>query len=283
MEENQTNITNSIISTINSIFETLFSSLDNSVYETLDDLAFIDNSILSDSTFEKIFGTNSTNGILLIANSLLIGFAIYYGIKLLYSYYMNIQIERPYQFVFKTLIFAIALNCSYFLCYEFLNINSLISSSIRSVGENILNTNICFSELINKLNSVISVESSSFNIFSFDGLIKSFISVGLFNLIFSYALRYILLKVFIVITPFAILTLINTSTSWFFKSWIKCFLSLLLIQSFISIILLIIFSLDYNSSNILSKLMYVGGMYALIRANSYIKQLIRWTFYRHFY
>ena len=107
--QNQTNITNSIISTINSIFETLFSSLDNSIYETLDDLAFIDTNILNNSTFEKIFGVNSSNGILLIANSLLIAFVIYYGIKLLYSYYMNIQIERPYQFVFKTLIFAIAL------------------------------------------------------------------------------------------------------------------------------------------------------------------------------
>lgn len=283
MEGNQTNITNSIISTINSIFETLFSSLDNSIYETLDDLAFIDTNILNNSTFEKIFGVNSSNGILLIANSLLIAFVIYYGIKLLYSYYMNIQIERPYQFVFKTLIFAIALNCSYFICSQFLNINSLLSSSIRSIGENILNTNISFSELINRLNSIISIESSSFNIFSFDGLIKSFISIGLFNLIFSYALRYILLKVFILITPFAILTLINNSTSWFFKSWFKCFLSLLLIQSFVSIILLIIFSLDYNSSNILSKLMYVGGMYALIRANSYIRQLIRRTFYRYIY
>ena len=110
LEGNQANITNSIISTINSIFETLFSSLDNSIYETLDDLAFIDTNILNNSTFEKIFGVNSSNGILLIANSLLIAFVIYYGIKLLYSYYMNIQIERPYQFVFKLLIFAILLS-----------------------------------------------------------------------------------------------------------------------------------------------------------------------------
>ena len=66
----QSNITQIIIQTINSIFETLLSSIDNSLYGILDDMTFIDSSILSDNYFEKIFGTSTTNGILLIANSL---------------------------------------------------------------------------------------------------------------------------------------------------------------------------------------------------------------------
>ena len=267
------NLTTSIIETINSIFETLFSSIDTTIYSVLDELTFIDKNILNNSIFQKIFGSTGNNGLLVIANSLLVGFSLYYAIRLIYSYYMNLQIERPYQFIFKLLIFGIVMNCSYFICNQFIQINSFISDAIRTVGSNIFGHDISFSELINKLN-YLSIKENEFNIFSFDGLIKSFISINLFNLIFSYSLRYILVKVFILITPFAILSLINESTSWFFKTWLRTVLSLLFQQSLVSIILLIIFSFNFSSNNIISQLMCIGGIYALVRANSYIRSLI---------
>ena len=262
------NLTTSIIETINSIFETLFSSIDTTIYSVLDELTFIDKNILNNSVFQKIFGSTGNNGLLVIANSLLVGFSLYYAIRLIYSYYMNLQIERPYQFIFKLLIFGIVMNCN-----QFIQINSFISDAIRTVGSNIFGHDISFSELINKLN-YLSIKENEFNIFSFDGLIKSFISISLFNLIFSYSLRYIMVKVFILITPFAILSLINESTSWFFKTWLRTVLSLLLQQSFVAIILLIIFSFNFSSNNIISQLMCIGGIYALVRANSYIRSLI---------
>ena len=267
------NLTTSIIETINSIFETLFSSIDTTIYSVLDELTFIDKNILNNSVFQKIFGSTGNNGLLVIANSLLVGFSLYYAIRLIYSYYMNLQIERPYQFIFKLLIFGIVMNCSYFICNQFIQINSFISDAIRTVGSNIFGHDISFSELINKLN-YLSIKENEFNIFSFDGLIKSFISISLFNLIFSYSLRYIMVKVFILITPFAILSLINESTSWFFKTWLRTVLSLLLQQSLVAIILLIIFSFNFSSNNIISQLMCIGGIYALARANSYIRSLI---------
>lgn len=266
-------MTTSIIETINSIFETLFSSIDTTIYSVLDELTFIDKNILNNSIFQKIFGSTGNNGLLVIANSLLVGFSLYYAIRLIYSYYMNLQIERPYQFIFKLLIFGIVMNCSYFICNQFIQINSFISDAIRTVGSNIFGHDISFSELINKLN-YLSIKENEFNIFSFDGLIKSFISISLFNLIFSYSLRYIMVKVFILIAPFAILSLVNESTSWFFKTWLRTVLSLLLQQSLIAIILLIIFSFNFSSNNIISQLMCIGGIYALVRANSYIRSLI---------
>ena len=83
-----------------------------------------------------------------------------------------------------------------------------------------------------------------------------------------------MVKVFVLISPFAFLTLTNYSTSWFFRSWLKNFIGILLLQSLVAFILLIIFSIDYNSSNLLSKFMYIGGIYALTRANVFIKELI---------
>ena len=265
------NITDTIINTINKIFNNLFSSIDENLYSILDKLTFINTDILSDIHIKDLLNSNN---ILLIANSLIIGFVIYYCTKLLFSHLFYIEIEKPYQFIFKILIFTICVNFSYYICEQIIYLNDLISGSILQVGKNIFNTNINFSSLIEKLNSIINIEENNFNIFSIDGLLKGFITIELFNLVLSYSLRYILIKVFVVMSPFAFLTLINSSTSWFFKSWFRTFLSLLLLQAFVSIILLIVFSLDINSNDIFSKFLYISGIYVLSKANVYIREII---------
>lgn len=55
----ENNITQTIIDTINYIFETLLSSIDNNLYDVLDKLTFIDSNILHDKNFESIFGTST--------------------------------------------------------------------------------------------------------------------------------------------------------------------------------------------------------------------------------
>ncbi len=269
-----TNMSQVIIDTINNLLNTLFSSIDNSVYQTLDDLAFIDVSIFDNSFFSQIFGYDSNYGLLIIANSLLLAVCLYYCFKLLYSYFSGIQVERPYQFVFKLLIFGIFINCSYFLCEFFIYFTSLLSATIREVGQHVLGEEISFSSLLENLTTMVATDSATWNVFSFDGLLKSLISISFINLLFSYSLRYIMVKVLILLTPFALLTLINTSSSWFFKAWLKIFLSLLFIQPFISIVLLIVFALDFSSSDIASKILCIGAVYALIKANTYVQHFI---------
>ena len=272
MENIQTNnITDTIINTINTIFNYFFSSIDKTLYNILDKLIFVDTNILSDTNINNILNPNN---IILLANSLLTGFIIYYCIKLLLSHLFYIELEKPYQFLFKIIIFAICINFSYFICEKIIYLINLISSSILQIGDNIYNTEINFSSLINIINNIINIEEENYNIFSIDGLLKSFISIELFNLILSYSLRYILIKIFVIMSPFAFLTLINHSTSCFFKSWFKLFLSMLLLQVFVSIILLIVFSLDVYSNDIFSKLLFVSGIYILSKANHYIRELI---------
>lgn len=272
MEES--NITEIIINTINTILGNLFSSIDNNLYNLLDDITFISSDILNDKNFENIFGTSASNGILLISNSLLLGFILYFSFKFLLSHFTYSQIESPHNFLLKLVICGICMNFSYFLISQFLDIFSNISLAIRNLGENLFNKNICFSELILDINNTISVDVSSIDIFSLDGLIKGTITFSLLNLVFSYSFRYILIKVFVLLSPFAILSNCLSSTSWFFKAWLKNLFSLLFIQIIVSIILLILFSIDYSSSNLLSKFIYLGGLYSLIKANSFVREFI---------
>lgn len=272
MENTELNITEVISGVINSLLESLFNSIDSNLFTILDDITFLNTDILKTDSFEKILGTSSVSGILLVANSLLIGFILYYSLKLLLSNFTYIDMERPYQFIFKLILCTIFMNFSFFLCEQFINLIWLVSSSIRNIGENLFNTNICFYELIEVMNQNL-ITDFSFNIFSLDGLIKTILSVGLLNLVFTYSLRYIMIKVFILLLPFSILSLSSNSTAWIFKVWIRSFFSLLFIQVFIAIILLIIFSINLHSSDLLSKIISVGSIYALIKGNSYVREL----------
>lgn len=272
--ENYSNVTSTIIETINTILGNLFSSIDNNVYTVLDDVTFISSDIIYDSYFEKILGTSTSNGILLIANSLLFGLLLYYAIKYLLAHFTYKATEKPFQFFFKAVVFGLCINFSYFLIGELLNLFSNVTLAIREVGENLFNKNICFAELILEINNSISINSSSIDIFSLNGIIKASLTMSLFNLVFTYSFRYVMIKVFILLTPFAILSLILESTSWFFKSWLRNLFSLLFIQIIVAIVLLILFSMDYSSNNLMTKFIYVGAIYTLIKANSFVRDFI---------
>lgn len=272
--ENNSNVTTTIINTINTILQSLLASIDNNLYEILDDITFISSDIMYDSYFEKILGTSTSNGILVIANSLLFGFVLYYAIKYLLSHFTYNQIESPTQFVFKCIIFCICINCSYFFIEQILNITAYISLAIRSVGEELFHKNICFSELILDINNFISIDSSSLDVFSLDGIIKTTLSMSLLNLVFTYSFRYVMVKIFILLTPFAFLSLLLQNTSWFFKAWVRNLFALLFIQIIVAIVLLILFSLDYSSGGLIVKFIYIGAIYSLIKANSFVREFV---------
>ncbi len=272
--ENSTDITQIIIDTINTIFENLFSSIDNNLYQVLDDITFIDSDILQDKNFETLFGTSASNGILLIANSLLLAFILYYSARYLMAHFTYAQLETPFSFLIKLVLFGLFMNGSFYLIQLILELNSNLSLAIRNLGENLFHKNICFSELITTINTNIAIDTNSLNIFSIDGLIKGTLSLSLLNLVFSYSLRYITIKVFVLLSPFAFLSLTLDKTNWFFKTWARNLFSLLFIQIIVSLVLLILFSMDYSSTNLFSKFVYVGGIYALIKANSFVREFI---------
>ena len=270
MEASQIDYSQIIIETLNKLFSGLFSSIDNSIYSMLDHITFISENIFEDKLLKSIL--NPFSGIIIIANSLLVGFVIYYCFRLMLSYYSGNGIEKPNQFLVKAIICAICINYSLFFCTEIIKINNLISDSFCQLGYNICKKEISFNTLILETNNFINLENN-FNIFSFNGLLKSSISIGMINLLFSYSIRYILIKILILLSPFAILSLIMQETSWVFKIWLRTFISLLLLQSFVALILLIIFMINISVTDILSQISYISALFILSKANSYIKEI----------
>ena len=272
--EQQNNVTQIIIETINTIFETLFSSIDNNLYDVLDKVTFIGPDILNDKNFENIFGTSTSNGILLIANSLLLAYILYFSIRYLISHFTYSRTEAPGSFVLKLVLCGICMNFSFFIIEFVLDLNYNLTLAIRSLGQNLFGKEISFSQLISIINSNVSTDASSINIFSIDGLIKGTLTLSLLNLVFSYSFRYVIIKVFILLAPFAFLSLSLTNSSWFFRTWAKNLFSLLFIQIIVSLVLLVVFSMDFSSTDLFTKFVYIGGIYVLIKANSFVREFI---------
>lgn len=271
MEEN-INLTDIIFNSLNELFSKLFSSIDNSIYSLLDDITFITPDLLKNNSFTKILGTSSNNGILLICNSLVFGFMLYYSINYLLSHLTYSKIDSPKQFIFKSIIFISVMNSSLWICEQIINLISIITDGLSYICDSLFKSNLSFSEFINNINKTLSL-SGDFNLFSFDGIVKSFTSFGLINLVFNNSLRYIMIQVFILLSPFAFLSLIINSSEWFFRVWLKNFISLLLTQILTALILLLSFSIDLSSNPLLSKLLYIGIIFALSKINLYMKEL----------
>ena len=267
---NQSQIVEIIITTINKIFSNIFSSINNSMFSKLDEFAFVDVRILNNKYIKNFIGDFSGGGkIIYLTDALLIAIALYFIIKYFFSVFSGVQTDRPFQFIFKLFIFALIINFSYTICFGIINFTNLISSSIQELGKDVVHSSISFSELINKLNNKISISASdNFDLFSFDGMIKSLTSIGLLSLLLNYSVRYVLIMFFIISSPLAFLSLINYSTNWIFKAWCKSLFSLLVIQILLPLIFIVIFSIDINN-----KILFIGSIYAMTKMNDYVREL----------
>ncbi len=266
------NLPQIISNTINELIQNLFASIDNNIYSYIDEIIFVNAKTLSKNNFESLF-SNSSTSILVIANALILAYLLFYCIKLFSSYYAGSQTERPYQFFFKLIICTIIMNNSYFICEQFINITDLITTSLQEVGSNFISKDISFKTLVTELNSTISISENSLDVFSLSGLLKSLCSVGLISLMFSYSIRLIMIKVFVILSPFAILSYALNASNWFFRSWIRSFFSLLFMQFFVTIILIVTLSLKF-SGNIITKFIYISSVFTLTKSNTYIRSLI---------
>lgn len=263
-----------IQNSLNAIFSRIFSSLDNSFYSILDNLAFINTSILDNNVIKALLGNNINTGILAICNSFILAFILYYSLKFLFSHLIYVKTESPKEFIFKAIIFSTLMNNSLWICEQIIFIIDLCTTFLISTAEELFQKTITFSEFLNIINTTLFWVPAATDLFSFSGIVKSFSSIGLINLVFTFSLRYIMILIFILISPFAFLSLLTNSSSWIFKTWIKSFVSLLLYQLIIGLLLIISFTFTNIANSLLVSIFYVGIIQAFQRTSFFIKELL---------
>lgn len=265
-------VTKIILETANSICSSMLSSIDSVITPLLDKTIFIDEDITKGHFFLQIFGTSPSSGILLLANCLLFAFILYYCIRLVSSHFSGEEVESPYRFFLRAILAAILMNSSLEICNIFIKSANLISDFFCDLGYSIFKKNISFTTLISTLNSN---SSNNFSIFSIEGILTSMLSMSSLALLLSFSLRYILIQLLIIASPFAFLCVSNKSTEGFLKSWYRALLSMLLIQILISALLIIPHALlKEDASSIFNKVLLIGSISALLKSSQLVKEFL---------
>lgn len=264
------NFPETVSNLISSLINSLLTSLDSNIFSVLDELAFIRSSTISDKYFSSFFTKQSS--IVSLAEALVFGFLLYYAIAYLFSIITCSNFQRPLSFVTKLLLTAILIRFSLPICEKIIDLFYLISSIVKSLGNSLFSIELSFSVIYDKLKELFFSDlSMPFSFFSFDGLLRTFITFGFVNLLFTYSVRFIYVKILVLVSPLAFLSLSLDQSAWIFKIWLKNFISQLFTQVIICIVLLIIFSLKSVTNPTIVKLLYVASVVCLMRASSFVK------------
>jgi len=261
---------NDIINSLNLISEKLFKSVEGEVYTTLDKIVNISPDILKSDPLKNIFFENKVNGIIVIANSLMMLYITYYMFTQLMSLYNGNTTENIYTFIIKLVVVFILINNSYFICELILNITNEITNSIEMYGENISGQDLTFTNLKEKILSIKDFMKN--DLLSLDGLIKGVISFGAITILINFSIRYVTMIFLLIIFPLTLTTLTSSITSGIFKSYFKIFIVTLFTQIIVKLVILI--PLMYKDvDSIMYKIVLVGTIYIIYRINTFVKEL----------
>lgn len=262
---------NDIITNLNYLLEKVFKSIEGEIFKTLDKLTIIGPEILKEEPLENIVFENKVNGLVIIANTLILFFVIYYVFKQLIGIYNGNKIESIYVFIIRIIIVCIIVNFSYYICEEILNIFGILGESIDTYASDLINRKVTFENL---KDSIINIENIiNTDLVSLDGIIKGIISFGSVSILISFSVRYVTVIFLIIISPLAFVCLSSNLTSGIFNMWVKMLIVNLTVQ--IGIKLLIFIPLAYkNQNDIIYKIILVGTISLIYKFNIFIKELL---------
>lgn len=262
--------TQNIINSLNTVFEKLFKSIESEVYEKIDDLINITPELFTKSPFKKIFFQDSTNTLIIVANSLILFYVIYFVCLKLISVYNGNNTQNVYKFIIRLVFIVIFVNYSYYICKEFVNIISLFSDCISGSLYDISGTEVTF---VNLKENIIKIDDLlKSDILSLNGIIKGIISFGSISILINFSIRYVTVIFLITISPFAFVSLGSELTIGVFKVWFKTLFVTLMIQVVIKFIIFI--PLLYKDINSMTyKIILVGSIYVVYKINGFTKEL----------
>lgn len=262
---------NDIITNLNYLLEKVFKSIEGEIFKTLDKLTIIGPEILKEEPLKNIVFENKVNGLVIIANTLILFFVIYYVFKQLIGIYNGNKIESIYVFIIRIIIVCIIVNFSYYICEEILNIFGILGESIDTYASDVINKKVTFENL---KDSIINIENIiNTDLVSLDGIIKDIISFGSVSILISFSVRYVTVIFLIIISPLAFVCLSSNLTSGIFNMWVKMLIVNLTVQ--IGIKLLIFIPLAYkNQNDIIYKIILVGTISLIYKFNIFIKELL---------
>lgn len=259
-----------IIDNLNLVSDKLFKSIENQVYEILDKLINITLDIFKSEPLKTIC-SNEINGIIIIANSLIIFYITYFAVTQIFNLYNGDNVSNVYKFILKIVFVCIITNSSYHICKEIINVFSIFTDCVSTYCKEISGSNVNFLELKEVFFNIEDILDD--DLLSINGMIKGMISFGSITILFNMSIRYVTIIFLIIFSPFAFISLSSNITSGIFSSWLKIFITNLLVQVIIKFIILIPL-ICRNIDKIMYKIILVGSIYIIYKINDFTNQIV---------
>lgn len=256
-----------ILNNLNLIAENLFKSVEGQVYELLDKIIIIRVEILNQEPLNNIFNNNN---IIIVANSLIIFQTLYYMFQLLLSLYNGNKTENVYIFIIKIICVTVLANNSYYICEQIISLIEYLTDAISEITNQVSGRDVNF---INLKETIISIDDfMKDDLLTINGLIKGIISFGAVSVLINFSIRYVKIIFLIIISPLALICFSSHITNELGNTWIKMFISSLLLQIIVKIILFI--PLSYKDINsLMYKIILVGSIQLIYNINNINSQL----------
>lgn len=209
-------------------------------YKMLDEVAFLNCDFLGVGSGGNILDNTKkiADAVIGLSNLVVWGILIIYSLKILFGYFISKRFDTPWKFFVRMIIFGVLSNAAFFICYTGIFFSENCTEYIRSyVGENQTSFNILEEYVIDdNIQELDGVGSS----YSFEALITILIYVFTLFVGICLCMRYILIKLLILLSPiFFVLGGFKSSEKIFF-CWCKVFFSLIFAQVLYCIVIAII-------------------------------------------
>ena len=262
--------TQNLVNSLNTVSQKLFKSIEQEVFVQIDKIVNISPDLFDKEPLKNFFIQDKINAIILIANSLILFYVIYFIISKMISVYNGNKSDSVYVFVIKLVVVSVLVNSSYWICKEIINLNSLFTDCIEQFMKDITGKVVNFESLkenILELNDILKND-----MLSLDGVIKGVISFGSISILINFAIRYVNIIFLVIISPFAFVSLSSDLTLGIFKTWIKTLVVSLMTQVILKFIILIPM-LYKDVNNMMYKVILVGSIYIIYKINNFTKEL----------
>lgn len=258
---------NSVLTSLSSISNELFKSIEKEVYRVIDDIVVIKTSVFNKVPIKPIMDSDV---IIIIANSLITFYFIYYIFTQLLSLYNGRRADNIFNFTIKIILVYIAVNNGYDIIKMVIELIEVFTNLIDNLLSSITKEPITFITLKDKIINMNNIEDT--NLLSLNGIIKGIVYFGIVVVLINLSVRYVTILLLIIVFPLMFCFVSSDLTSGIFNSYIKMFFISIFTQILFKFILFI--PLSYKDTNdIFFKIILVGSINLIYKINNLSKEI----------